>query len=526
MKQGLKHRGDVSPSQLYHAKVNFDLTPKETMEILSVLRQPAPIPPLRMDRHRGQYEAVSPRSLGDGKSPGTSFIGDSSIGSKSWENKSYVSKFLKDRGKKVDKFWKEEKYESSHIGNKGENIDNLEKREEKAADQSWSECRRNVGPAFPTSISTQGQLGERCHNKSWGRGRESVQEFPPSPENLFLEAIARSGEKQCDIPSCKTLVDSRESYRTRVCKDVSMVCDNVNTSVSSEMSKCDTKIIIGKNVQSSETKCVEAKKITQKMSVFTANSEPAKPVVSQPLKQTSQTLVKSPFSAVLSSIQKENSRVLEDERSHCQEAEKIRASIGGREFVKRALTFEVQKSEERLKSESYPSVTITSKERTTNEVGSHNVAVQNGKDPDRPLRDTREGFVKSTSLLKHLMTKGHHQTQDITQGNKQIRLEDEMEWKELEEQRQLDARETQEMEVLENLEVHVDNEVEKICNEKGVPIPSASAKAEFRRSLDSATNMVFHSKTGLPLTSSPAPLRKGKRFDYDSTLNCVAAIKR
>lgn len=38
--------------------------------------------------------------------------------------------------------------------------------------------------------------------------------------------------------------------------------------------------------------------------------------------------------------------------------------------------------------------------------------------------------------------------------------------------------------------------------------------------------MVFHARTGLPLTSSPAPLRKGKIcFDYDSSLNSVTAIK-
>lgn len=37
---------------------------------------------------------------------------------------------------------------------------------------------------------------------------------------------------------------------------------------------------------------------------------------------------------------------------------------------------------------------------------------------------------------------------------------------------------------------------------------------------------VFNCKTGLPLTSSPAPLRKGSSFDYDPTLKSVAAIKR
>jgi len=58
------------------------------------------------------------------------------------------------------------------------------------------------------------------------------------------------------------------------------------------------------------------------------------------------------------------------------------------------------------------------------------------------------------------------------------------------------------------------------------PVPSALDKAKFRRSLDSAASMVFHSRTGLPLTSSPAPVRRGTScFDFDSTLNSVSAIR-
>ncbi|XP_035205924.1 protein FAM214A-like isoform X2 [Stegodyphus dumicola] len=58
-------------------------------------------------------------------------------------------------------------------------------------------------------------------------------------------------------------------------------------------------------------------------------------------------------------------------------------------------------------------------------------------------------------------------------------------------------------------------------------VPSAEKKALFRRSLDSATNLVFHQRSGLPLTSSPAPIRKcGTRFDFDSSLTSVSAIKR
>ncbi|KAG8267331.1 hypothetical protein J6590_053782 [Homalodisca vitripennis] len=60
----------------------------------------------------------------------------------------------------------------------------------------------------------------------------------------------------------------------------------------------------------------------------------------------------------------------------------------------------------------------------------------------------------------------------------------------------------------------------------GREVPSALDKAKFRRSLDSAASMVFHWRTGLPLTSSPAPLRRAsQRFDFDSTINSVSAIR-
>ncbi|CAN7983752.1 unnamed protein product [Ixodes hexagonus] len=66
-----------------------------------------------------------------------------------------------------------------------------------------------------------------------------------------------------------------------------------------------------------------------------------------------------------------------------------------------------------------------------------------------------------------------------------------------------------------------------MCKGGSQPVPTAAERAQFRRSLDSATSMVFHQKTGLPLTSSPAPLRKsGASFDFDSSLTSVSAIKR
>jgi hypothetical protein len=56
-------------------------------------------------------------------------------------------------------------------------------------------------------------------------------------------------------------------------------------------------------------------------------------------------------------------------------------------------------------------------------------------------------------------------------------------------------------------------------------VPTLSEKIDFLKSLDTAATKVFHRKTGLPLTSSPAPLRKGQdRFDFDSTLVSATRI--
>jgi hypothetical protein len=59
-------------------------------------------------------------------------------------------------------------------------------------------------------------------------------------------------------------------------------------------------------------------------------------------------------------------------------------------------------------------------------------------------------------------------------------------------------------------------------------VPSRVDQARFRRSFDSAASLVFHQRTGLPLTSSPAPCRRGggSDFGFDSSLTSVHAIKR
>ncbi|KAL0268712.1 UNVERIFIED_CONTAM: hypothetical protein PYX00_010541 [Menopon gallinae] len=63
-------------------------------------------------------------------------------------------------------------------------------------------------------------------------------------------------------------------------------------------------------------------------------------------------------------------------------------------------------------------------------------------------------------------------------------------------------------------------------NTRNIPVPSAQDKLKFRRSLDSAAQLVFHRCSGLPLTSSPAPVRRNNNsFTFDSSLNSVSAIK-
>ncbi|XP_052743092.1 protein FAM214A isoform X2 [Bicyclus anynana] len=57
-------------------------------------------------------------------------------------------------------------------------------------------------------------------------------------------------------------------------------------------------------------------------------------------------------------------------------------------------------------------------------------------------------------------------------------------------------------------------------------VPSPTEMDRFRWRFDSAASMVFHNKTGLPLTSSPAPLRRGNNcFDFDDSINGVSGIK-
>ncbi|CAH1789359.1 unnamed protein product [Owenia fusiformis] len=61
----------------------------------------------------------------------------------------------------------------------------------------------------------------------------------------------------------------------------------------------------------------------------------------------------------------------------------------------------------------------------------------------------------------------------------------------------------------------------------GRRVPSAQEKATYRKSVDSSSNIIFHHSTGLPMQSSPAPMKKRthERFEYDHSLNTVKSIK-
>lgn len=92
------------------------------------------------------------------------------------------------------------------------------------------------------------------------------------------------------------------------------------------------------------------------------------------------------------------------------------------------------------------------------------------------------GFNKSAPLLKNLMKK------------------------------ELTSNESEDAELLDNAGRH---------------IPTAKERARFRRSLTSSSNLMFHARTGLPLQSSPAPVKRQLHdsFDFDSSLTDIRAIK-
>lgn len=509
IKQEMKHRGDVSPSHLFRNKFNFDLTPKETMEILSVLRQSSNSP-------RSHSKVRSPKGHSEMKNLHLGLDPDMKSEKQLWANKEMERKVLEDKGKRLE----------GHFG-----LDSVKvAREWETGEAPSTSCKSSqLGPSYLSSLGcSEHRNSDRCQNENRGRG--DARELTSSPENQFLEAIALSSEKQCDIPSCKTLVDSCEPLWTRVCSD--NACDN-----DSDLMKKGIIYGLEEGYRESENQqCVEAKKITLKTNFYTACSEPAKALHCQPQKQVSHTLSKSPFIAILSSIQNEYNQDITGEQLHMTGHSNATSST--KESAKRVLNFQDDEEthvHQKAKEDIPSKISIAKSHLDQND---WKTGRETGKESVVRSRETREGFVKSASLLKHLMTRGHpsppqENSQDdrpfILDGSEladakqsPVQLETGQKIKQIEDDKQVGNDTEMQLDDL----ISEDDEVEKYCNMKGVTIPSASEKAQFRRSLDSATNMVFHSKTGLPLTSSPAPLRKGKRFDYDSSLVSVAAIKR
>ncbi|KAJ6224014.1 hypothetical protein RDWZM_002559 [Blomia tropicalis] len=81
--------------------------------------------------------------------------------------------------------------------------------------------------------------------------------------------------------------------------------------------------------------------------------------------------------------------------------------------------------------------------------------------------------------------------------------------------------------IINNIQTNFPSSSAVVAASVSTHIPTEAEKAQFQRSLDSATSLVFHRRSGLPLTSSPAPIRKsGTSFDFDSSLTSVNAIKK
>ncbi|XP_044744711.1 protein FAM214A [Coccinella septempunctata] len=78
--------------------------------------------------------------------------------------------------------------------------------------------------------------------------------------------------------------------------------------------------------------------------------------------------------------------------------------------------------------------------------------------------------------------------------------------------------------VVQRLTFGENDSVDNRTSNKAV-VPSTSEQTRFKKILNSSASMVFH-KSGLPLMSSPAPVRKGKTcFDFDSSIGSVTDIK-
>lgn len=75
-----------------------------------------------------------------------------------------------------------------------------------------------------------------------------------------------------------------------------------------------------------------------------------------------------------------------------------------------------------------------------------------------------------------------------------------------------------------NKVIELEDDTAEHATTNGLPLSNEPVK--IKRNLGNSIPSAFDDRTGLPLSSSPAPVRKGQsRFEFDSSLNTVSAIK-
>ena len=238
-------------------KINFDLTPKETMEILNVLRQTAPVPPLR--------------------------ICQDEINTKRHSN-------VLER-KKDDSLLELNKQNSKHKRNQtGKRLELNTRAWRNARREPSSDSSSSPSPVSPNASD----IGEA--EDLWGSVQSNRPSFTANMQCSLNNPSACLRAENCDIFSYKEMINTNEPYRT---KGNSSFSDSENESIDMEklIVDKDEEDELSSSLSDSEDKseigllCVEARKVTHKMNIYTVKSEPAKKTV-ETVKQISQKLVK------------------------------------------------------------------------------------------------------------------------------------------------------------------------------------------------------------------------------------------
>ncbi|RXG69201.1 hypothetical protein Avbf_05610 [Armadillidium vulgare] len=232
------------------SKISFDLTPKETQEVLNVLRQNNPLPPLRI---------YQPKT---------------SVSSKS----TYIDSNLKLKNR--DRNEEEEKKCLGLI----EKLDSLPEPRKTSKISPYHKGEGSTGKA------------RRCHRQEVSQTKTTVIKedekyaYPTSSNNCDT-----SFKKPINCSCDRKLNDRNIIKNTDINDSDDEVVDGLSPAEIHNLKQIKNALPIN---------CVEAKKITHKTNYFTANSQPTLGTKDF-LKQTSQALRKSPLTSVLSSIKKE-----------------------------------------------------------------------------------------------------------------------------------------------------------------------------------------------------------------------------